>query len=277
MRVSTVGISHIAPGQPYPPVQHPAGYRLDWTQGRILEEFQIVYISEGAGLLETERTVLSVSAGEAFLLRPRTWHRYRPLSSTGWREHWVGFDGPWARRVVREGFKSSPVPKVRITDEHAFAAAFHALQGLSDLGSANLENVLAGHTLTIIGWLLAAARPARRSDDIPADMQDAMTALASEHSDAISLPELAAKMNMSYSRFRRRFRERFGLSPHQFRLHCKLTEARRLLRSTTLSIKEIGSRSGFDSEQYFCRLFKEHIGCTPGTFRRAASELQDAG
>ena len=268
VRVRTVGVSRIAPGQPYPPVQHPGGYRLDWTQGRILNEFQLVYISEGEGLLETRRTLQSIVAGDVFILRPKIWHRYRPLPATGWQEHWVGFDGPWAQRIVRQAFKTVSVPTVRLSDERAFAAAFHALQGLSDLGIPNLESVLAGHTLTILGWLLAANRPIKRSEESPEDMQAAMAALAREDASAISLPDLAASMNMSYSRFRRRFRERFGVSPHQFRLHCRLTEARRLLGSTSLSVKEIGSRSGFESEQYFCRLFKEHIGCTPGDFRR---------
>jgi len=270
IRVRTVGVSHIAPGKPYPPVHHPGAYRLDWTQGRILDEFQLVYISEGEGLHETKLTVQKVVAGEVFLLRPGAWHRYRPAPTVGWHEHWVGFDGPWASRLVRQAFAKRAVPKFRLPDERALVSSFHALQGLSDMGQPTLQPVLAGYTLTILGWLFAASRPVKRSEERSEGMQTAMAVLTGDDADHVSLLELAASLNMSYSCFRRQFRERFGVSPHQFRLHAKLTEARHLLRSTGLSVKEIGDRTGFASEQYFCRIFKEHVGCTPGYFRVTA-------
>jgi AraC-like DNA-binding protein len=244
---------------------------LDWTQGRILREFQLIYISEGEGMLETKRAGVKVVAGDLFLLRPSVWHRYRPTPSVGWTEHWVGFDGPWANRTVLAAFAKYSIPKFHIADERAVAASFHALQSFSDLGMPSLQPVLAGHTLAILGWLFAASQPAKRSAEGLGEMQVAMTALASDDADRIHLPGLAKSLNMSYSRFRRDFNQRFGVSPHQFRLHCKLTEARHLLRSTHLSVKEVAARTGFASEQYFCRLFKEHVGCTPGDLRKAAS------
>jgi len=271
IRVRSVGVSHIAAGQPYPPVHHPGAYRLDWTQGRTLEEFQLIYISEGEGLLETKFTTEKVVAGELFLLRPHVWHRYRPAQSVGWTEHWVGFDGPWAKRTVLTAFAKHSTPKFRVPDERALAASFHALQSNTDSGLPGLQPVLAGHTLAILGWLFAANQPAKRGGESLKDLQVAMEALTGANADRIHLPALAKSLNMSYSRFRRDFRQRFGVSPHQFRLHCKLTEARHLLRSTYLSVKEIGVRAGFASEQYFCRIFKEHVGCAPGAFRSASS------
>jgi AraC-like DNA-binding protein len=40
--------------------------------------------------------------------------------------------------------------------------------------------------------------------------------------------------------------------------------ARTLLSETALSVKEIAFRSGFESEQYFCRLFRRKTGVSPG-------------
>ena len=270
-RVRSVGVSRIALGQPYPPVHHPGAYRLDWTQGRILDEFQLIYISEGEGLLETKLNLEKVVAGEVFLLRPGVWHRYRPAQHVGWTEHWVGFDGPWASSIVNQAFEKQATPKFHITDERSVAASFHALQNVSEMGFPSLQPVLAGHALALLGWLFAASQPTKRSEENSAKMQAAMAALAGDNADHIHLPALAKSLNMSYSGFRRDFSQQFGVSPHQFRLHCKLTEARHLLRSTDLSVKEIGALTGFASEQYLCRLFKEHIGCTPGAFRRAFS------
>jgi len=59
-----------------------------------------------------------------------------------------------------------------------------------------------------------------------------------------------------------------GMSPHQYRLHLQATRAQTLLRTTELSVREIAVQTGFQTEQYFCRLFKRHTGRTPLEFRR---------
>ncbi len=41
-----------------------------------------------------------------------------------------------------------------------------------------------------------------------------------------------------------------------------------LLRSGTLSMVEVASRVGYDSEPAFDKAFKRVVGVTPGTFRR---------
>ena len=95
MYVTTCGRSLIsANGNSYPPVQHPPLYQFDWQHGRILNEYQIVYISEGSGVFETKKQKITIQCDDAILLRPGQWHRYRPNPETGWREYWIGFSGP---------------------------------------------------------------------------------------------------------------------------------------------------------------------------------------
>ena len=38
----------------YPLARHPAGYMFQWRQGRVLQEFQAVYISQGSGDYESK-------------------------------------------------------------------------------------------------------------------------------------------------------------------------------------------------------------------------------
>jgi hypothetical protein len=62
---------------------------FDWQHGRKLAEHLIVYVSEGTGTLETEDSTLHVDPGDAILLVPDMWHRYKPDEATGWHEQWV--------------------------------------------------------------------------------------------------------------------------------------------------------------------------------------------
>ena len=51
--LNVAGKSHIAPHTSYPPSDHPSGYSFSWKSGRILQEYQINYITEGSGIMET--------------------------------------------------------------------------------------------------------------------------------------------------------------------------------------------------------------------------------
>ena len=53
--VNTVGFQSIGPGSPYPLRDHPSGYYFDAQKGRVLHEYQIVYIMN----FQTESRVMN--------------------------------------------------------------------------------------------------------------------------------------------------------------------------------------------------------------------------
>ena len=58
---------------------------------------------------------------------------------------------------------------------------------------------------------------------------------------------------------------------------CRLERARELLCYSSLTVKEVAMRSGFGSEIYFIRRFRELTGCSPGRYRLAhGAPSQDA-
>jgi transcriptional regulator GlxA family with amidase domain len=93
--------------------------------------------------------------------------------------------------------------------------------------------------------------------------------MADPAQDRVHVADLARGLGVSYSWFRRTFAHHTGLSPHQYRLQLKVGRARTLLRETALTVKEVAFRCGFESEQYFCRLFRRKTGLAPGEWRRS--------
>ena len=76
--LNVAGNSKIIPGSLYPPQDHPSGYTFHWNEGRILNEFQINYITEGKGVFETKNGTYPVKAGSLLFVFPGEWHRYKP-------------------------------------------------------------------------------------------------------------------------------------------------------------------------------------------------------
>ena len=268
--LTTAGESRIPPGFEYPPAGHPGAYQFDWRKGRVLREYQIVYISSGRGLLEVGRTRWRIGPGNAFLLYPGVWHRYRPDSRTGWNEHWVGCNGPVVRSLVRHGFFSPQRPVLRVREEDLLLGAFSSVIDAIQAGRPALQQVAGGATLYIMSLLYSALQPGQDGHPkVARAIHEAMRRMADPGSP-LRLPELARRLGVSYTWFRRTFAHHTGLSPHQYRLQLKVGRARTLLSETALTVKEIAFRCGFESEQYFCRLFRRKTGVAPGEWRRNA-------
>ena len=62
--------------------------------------------------------------------------------------------------------------------------------------------------------------------------------------------------------------EKTGKTAKQLVNERILTEAKRLLKYTTLSLKEISDRLGFKNLPYFCRRFKKGVGVTPTEYKQ---------
>ena len=101
----SVGHQVISENEAYPPQVHPTRYLFNIENGRILNEYQLLYITKGRGMFSSESSGRSqVKEGYMFLLFPGEWHTYRPDPETGWNEYWIGFDGRIMDEWVKDGF-----------------------------------------------------------------------------------------------------------------------------------------------------------------------------
>ena len=67
--ITGIGYAHIRPEQAYPPKGHPEIYDFKWKTGRVLPEYQIIYIFEGRGVFESVYTgTVELKAGNILLL-----------------------------------------------------------------------------------------------------------------------------------------------------------------------------------------------------------------
>lgn len=85
-----------------------------------------------------------------------------------------------------------------------------------------------------------------------------------------TVESLAEQAAMSRSSFSSHFNKRVGVTPMKYLATWRMTEARRLLVSTQLSMAQIAEQSGYDSEVAFRKAFKNVLGETPGAVRAAA-------
>lgn len=260
---------------PYPIGNHPKGYDFTWEKGRVLHDFALVYIAGGCAVFESSSTPLQkVESGKVILLFPGVWHRYVPDQETGWLHYWVVFNGETPRRWVKNGFFTPKNPVVLVNREDLFLKTFTDILDAIRCDQPALQQVLASAT----GYLLSqlySAKQANTSGQTPvvAAIREALRRMHEQTGAEIDVRTLAQELKVGYNWFRRVFLEHTGLSPHQYHLQLRIARARSLLSDTTLTIRQTAYETGFESEPYFCRLFKNKTGLTPSQWREQSRSL----
>jgi AraC-like DNA-binding protein len=108
------------------------------------------------------------------------------------------------------------------------------------------------------GWLAAIRDP---------QIGRALAAFHRRPQKPWSVVSLAATAHLSRSAFSARFTTVMGLSPALYVARWRMHLAATWLRSERLSVADVASRLGYESEASFSRAFKRFMGAAPSTYR----------
>ena len=85
--------------------------------------------------------------------------------------------------------------------------------------------------------------------------------------EPIVIGDLAARVNLSPSRFRELFSRQVGVGPAQYLQRLRLRRARLLIERTFLTVKEVMSLVGYNDPSHFSRDFRRMHGVSPTALR----------
>lgn len=98
-------------------------------------------------------------------------------------------------------------------------------------------------------------------------MEKALDYLAKHLSDKIRMDELVTYIGYGQSQFFMLFKKATGMTPNAWLCNERIKRAKKLLRTTDLSLHGIAERCGFASDTYFFTSFRKNTGLTPMAFR----------
>ena len=270
LTISTVGYEKIDPWEAYPTKGHAYGYYFNIDKGRVLDEYQLLYQPEGEGVFESAHIPETrIKPGDIFLLFPGEWHTYRPLTDKGWTSYWIGFKGKNIDDRVKAGFLSPEKPIYHVGFNNDIIAIFEKAMKIADSEDPYYQQTLAGIVNYLIGQMYYLERNCelkKNSDQVDL-IAKSKVMIRESLETCITIQEIAQKLGISYSSFRKLFKEYTGIAPAMYQHNLRLQLAKELLTSTDESIKEIAYRLNFGSPDYFSSKFKAKIGMKPSDFR----------
>ena len=88
-------------------------------------------------------------------------------------------------------------------------------------------------------------------------------------SSHITLSDIAAKAALSPNFFHTVFKDSTKKTPAEYLLNIRLTNAKNMLVNTDFPLSDIAVSCGFESQAYFCYVFKKYMNTTPKKYRNS--------
>ena len=269
--VLNAGYNRINKQVAYPSAEHPAHHYFDWKKGRVLDEYQVIYISRGEGIFESancKQTI--VKEGTVLFLFPGEWHRFKPNAATGWDEYWAGFKGATIENLIQQHFFEPQNAVLNIgVNEHIIQLLTEIIEKTKE-EKTGYQPLVSGIVLHLLGQIhsLTKQRSFEPEDITESIINKARIIFRTNIDKDIAMEKIAEELNVSYAWFRKAFKTYTGIAPNQYLLQLKVEKAKMLLTDHSKSIKTIAFSLNFESAFYFSKLFKEKTGASPKQYRK---------
>jgi AraC-like DNA-binding protein len=271
LTVRTAGFQSILPNSTYPTVGHSLDYSFNYQNGRVLDEFQMIYITKGSGTFEASGFKnVTIGEGTIFFLFPGEWHRFKPEQLTGWDSYWIGFKGKFAENLVANGYLSPSKPVVKVGYNEEIVRLYQRILEAGNEERAGYQQYISGIVIHLLGYTYYRAKDNHYEDKEIIRTIDKARVLIRERINENISPEIIAKeLVMTYSWFRRLFKQYTGLAPAQYITQLRLQRAKEWLSTSSKSVKEIAVEMNYESVDYFSTQFKKQTRMTPTQYRKS--------
>lgn len=233
------------------------------------DSFLLMYITHGKCTVVTSGREYSAASGQLVFMDCYQSHEY--YSSKGWECLWIHFDGSLAREYYN-AIVASYGPVICLAKPYSAQKEIQKIFNTFIENRAVKEALISAYITNILTELLVSISERNHVSDHSYTI-DGITSYINEHpSEDLSLNRLASLANLSPYYFARTFKKETGKTPHEYVMASRINSAKFYLKTSRLSIEEIGLSLGFPTASSFCASFRKHLGITPLKYRNSTSD-----
>jgi AraC-like DNA-binding protein len=225
----------------------------------------------GTGWARGNGKAQRISAGDLVWFPAGKGHAYGSGGKNPWTIVWAHFTGAevpsWEGMLRVEG-PDWPVV-LGLPDDRLDELALDRVYAALERGFA-VRNLVAAAAALRNAFCAAAELGNDHRDPRSAEERVARSieSLTGDWQRSHRLGELATAAKVSVAHYSMLFRRQTGFPPIDFLIRLRIRRACRLLDTTSLSIAEVGERTGYEDPYYFTRCFRRVMGCSPRSYRR---------
>ncbi len=244
---------------------------------------ELFFVEKGVHSVYVDGTQYDLSEGQLIIFAPNSFHEdITPTSATVCI---IGFEAKsdilasTYNRIITLGSKQKALLTELITHgRNCFTLASNVARGMvpnEDVSALDLQLIKNRLELLLISLLLpektSESTPTTNHKNYSYEQLDIITEYMLSHlNEVLTLEDISRGCAISPSKLNRICNELVGESPVSYFTYLKISEAQRLIKQTSLNFTQISEKLGFNSVQYFSRLFKQRVRITPSEYAKLA-------
>jgi AraC-like DNA-binding protein len=234
-----------------------------------LDQALLIYCIKGGGWCELAGQLHTVRAGDLLLLPPDVAYNCGAHVANPWTIHWASALGANLADYLGELGVSVRAPIVWMGEDLQLARLFNEVLQTLENGSSFLNLLQASHALAHLLAMSIRHRHERTRDasDVVEKVAQAIIYMSEHLDQPLRVSALATLANLSQAHFSVLFKQQTGCSPRDYLHLLRIHSACQLLRGSTLNVKEIASKLGYQDQFHFSRQFKAFQGLSPSEYR----------
>lgn len=272
-----------------------AGHAV-WRPGmqhfrRSFAVYDMIFIRSGTFYMTEEDREYTLRAGDLLTLEPGKTHWGHHPVDTFTDVYWIHFvhscqprlvdsgDIPWSQ-VFPSGTDAdlAPVPQLMYVPKHARLDLDMLTPLLDEIillhRSLTLRNALRVHALAGELFNRLQSQISARVRSRAYWLCERVIQYLHEHvSEPFDSRHMERELHYDFDYMSRCLKQYTNMTPLQYKHHLQIERAKSLLLQTDLSVKEIAERAGQPDSNYFVRLFRKHVGVSPGRYRSLYREV----
>ncbi|KRF06604.1 hypothetical protein ASG89_19330 [Paenibacillus sp. Soil766] len=250
---------------------------------------ELLIVHEGTGIVVIEQQIVELTPGSIFCFRPFQLHRIRihnlpqdryirslfvlepavleaALSAFPTLREFL--NKLWKDPLMPQAFRSESLVELEVL-LHSYIPRLDAAKERGP------ERLLEEQTLFLTAFLHQLRTDSeKRSDSLPQRSGRSSTTaermlawIEAHYMEPFRLDELAAFVHLTPNHVSATFHQSIGSTITEYLTARRIRQACWLLRTTDMSVQDIGEGVGLANFSYFCQLFKKHVGYTPYKFK----------
>ena len=237
---------------------------------KVLESnFAVGYITEGSGTLEQNGKSMNLKAGSILLRFPSIPQKQR-IDAGYFSECYVVLPKTTFQFFLDMNLISIDKAVLGFSLSQDIVAEFdHLLEFCEKEGQERI--VLSyGRAFNFVCNLLYKVHSQGSTHRIM--LEKAASILSNPDEYSLTIPALAANLNLRTPTFRKMFYEHYHIPPAEFRIRKRLEQISAQLIQSDKTIKELADEYGYPNVFIFSRQFKRFVGMTPTQYRKFYTE-----
>ena len=235
-----------------------------------LQSYLCFIVIDGEGCLEYDGVSYDMGTGDCAFIDCRKKYSHSTGNGQLWSLEWAHFYGANMQAIYDKYLERGGQPVFRPEDLNVYKELFGKLYELASSDD-YIRDMRINSTLSELLALIMEQSWHPENTTISKkrlDLVNVKSYLDEHYTEKISLDYLSGLFFIDKFYLSKIFKDAYGTTINAYILSRRITQAKKLLRFSDMSIDEIGSRVGMNDANYFSRSFKKLEGISPREYKK---------